>query len=212
MGWEYLHKEWCSEWVMNVDKCSVMHNKKKWCKEKTSIFSVGGERVKVVGSCKYLGCIVNEHMDCREMVRERATAGRGALSAWLWRCRMSVGEVRGKTFVKFMEALVESALMYGAEVWENCKWLDCIEHVQLRDYTIFLRVGRLHPKTSLQMEMGLLPLKREAKKRCIEFLAQVYDDGRRKAGDKGSNERTVTERESEVAREFGATSCGLWMG
>ena len=50
------------------------------------------------------------------MVRERATMGRGALSAWLCRCRISVGEVRGKTFVKLMEALVESALMYGAEV------------------------------------------------------------------------------------------------
>ena len=70
----------------------------------------------MVESYKYLGCIVNEHMDCREMVRERDTVGRIALSAWLWRCRMSVEEVRGKTFVKLMEALVESALMYGAEV------------------------------------------------------------------------------------------------
>ena len=62
-------------------------------------------------------------MDCREIVRERAMAGRGALSAWRWKCGMSVGEVR----VKLMEALVESALMYGAEVWGSCKWLDCIE-------------------------------------------------------------------------------------
>ena len=30
----------------------------------------------------------------------------GALSAWLWRGRMSMGEVRGKTFVKLIEALV----------------------------------------------------------------------------------------------------------
>ena len=69
---------------------------------------------------------------------------------------MSVGEVRGKTFVKLMEALVGSALMYRAEVWGRCKWLDCIEQVQLQAYRIFLGVGRLHPKTSLQIEMGLL--------------------------------------------------------
>ena len=81
----------------------------------------------MVESYKYLGCTVNEHMDCRAMVRERSTGGRGALSAWLWRCRVSVGEVRGKTFVKLMEALVESALMYGAEVCGSCKWLDCIK-------------------------------------------------------------------------------------
>ena len=143
----------------------------------TSLFSVGGERVKVVKSYKYLGCIVNEHMDCREMVRERATAGRGALSAWLWRCRMSVGEVRGKTFVKLMEALVESAAMYGAEVWGSCKWLDCIDQVQLRANRIFLGVGRLHPKTSLQIEMGLLPWKWEAKMRCIQFWHKVMTMG-----------------------------------
>ena len=86
-------------------------------------------------------------------------AGRRALSACLWRWRVSVGEVRDKTFVNLMEALVESALMYGAVVWGSCKWLDCIEQIQLRVYRIFLGVGRLPPKTSLQIEKGLLPLK-----------------------------------------------------
>ena len=46
---------------------------------------------------------------------------------------------------------------------------DCIDEAQLRAYRLFLGVGRLHPKTSLQIEMGLLSLKWEAKKRCIEF-------------------------------------------
>ena len=47
----------------------------------------GGERVEVVESYKYLGCIVNEHMHCREMVRERATAGRGDVKHFLMRCK-----------------------------------------------------------------------------------------------------------------------------
>ena len=33
----------------------------------------------------------------------------GALSAWLWRCRVSMGEVRSKMVIKLMKALVESA-------------------------------------------------------------------------------------------------------
>ena len=84
---------------VNADKCGVMHIRRNGVKRTTSLFSVGRERVKVVESYKYLVCIVNEHMDCREMVGERVTADRGALSAWLWRCRISVGEVRGKTFL-----------------------------------------------------------------------------------------------------------------
>ena len=61
-----------------------------------------------------------------------------------------MGEVRGKSFVKLTEALVDSALMYGTEVCVSYKWLDCIEQVQLRTYRVFLGVGRL------QIEMGLL--------------------------------------------------------
>ena len=34
-------------------------------------------------------------------------------------------------------------------------------------------VGKLHTKTSLQIEMGLVPSKWEAKKRCIEFWHKV---------------------------------------
>ena len=45
---------------------------------------------------------------------------------------MSMGKVRGKTFVKLMKALVESALMYGVEEWESVSGLiDCIEQVHV---------------------------------------------------------------------------------
>ena len=66
-------------------------------------------------------------------------------------------------------------------MWESCKWLDCIEQVELQAYRIFLGAGKLHPKTSLQTEMGLLPLKWEAKKRCIEFWHKVMTMVRRVA-------------------------------
>ena len=43
-------EEWCSEWAMkvNADKCGVMHLRRNGVKRTTSLFSVGGERVKVV--------------------------------------------------------------------------------------------------------------------------------------------------------------------
>ena len=49
--------------------------------------------------------------------------GRGVLSAWLWRCRVRVGEVRGKTFVKLVDTSVESALMYGQKCGEAASGL-----------------------------------------------------------------------------------------
>ena len=44
-------------------------------------------------------------------------AGARALSAWLKRCRATVGVVKGKSFTKLWGASVESVLLYGAEVW-----------------------------------------------------------------------------------------------
>ncbi len=77
---------------------------------------------------------VNEQLNCTRMVEERAKAGAKALSDWLRRCRAAVGELRGETFRKLLEMLVDSVLLYGAEVF------------QLRAARIFLGVGRLHPR------------------------------------------------------------------
>ena len=38
---------------------------------------------------------------------------------------------------------------------------------------LLLGVGRLHPRVSLQFEMHMVPLRFEAKKRCIEFWVKV---------------------------------------
>ena len=42
------------------------------------------------------------------MLEERAKAGAKALSDWLGRCRATMGEVKGATFVRRLAMLVES--------------------------------------------------------------------------------------------------------
>ena len=103
---------------------------------------------------KYLGCMVNDRLNCARMAEERAKAGVKALSDWIRRCRVAVGELRGETFVKLLEMLVDSVLLYGAEVLGSCGQLAPIEKMQLRAARIFLGVGRLHPKVSLLFELN----------------------------------------------------------
>ena len=38
-------------------------------------FLVNGEKIAVVEEYWYLGCVVNEHLNCTRMVEERAKAG-----------------------------------------------------------------------------------------------------------------------------------------
>ena len=166
---------WCKQWSVevNVEKCGVMHMRRRGVKRTGEKFYVESKEIKVVEEYKYLGCVINEQLGSRRMVEERAKAGARALSEWLRKCRVAVGEVRGETFVKLMEVLVGSVLMYGAEVWGGGGQLGPIEGVQMRAARIFLGVGRLHPLVSLQYEMNMMPLKWEGMKRCIEFWVTV---------------------------------------
>ena len=44
-------------------------------------YEVNGEVIPMVSSYNYLGCVVDEHLELKEMVEEKAAVGRRALSA-----------------------------------------------------------------------------------------------------------------------------------
>ena len=104
--------EWCKEWSVevNVEKSGVMHMRRKGVKRTVERFYVGGKEIGVVEEYKYLGSVVNEYLTNVRMVEERGRAGVKALSDWFRRCRASVGEVKGATFVRLVELFVESVL------------------------------------------------------------------------------------------------------
>ena len=69
--------------------------------------------------------------------------------------------------MKLLEAMVESVLLYGAEVWGCYKRTEALEEVQLKAARIFLGVGWWHPRVVLQYEMMMLLLVWEARRRCV---------------------------------------------
>ena len=88
-----------------------MHISRMGVKKTVDRFCVGGKEIGVVEEYKYLESVVNEYL---RMGEERGRVGAKALSDWLRKCRAAVGEV---TIVRLLELLVESVLLYGAEVW-----------------------------------------------------------------------------------------------
>ena len=92
MGLDVL-AEWCEEWPVkvNVEKCGVMHLRRKGVKRSGERFHVGGEEIKVMEEYKYLVCVVDEYLSNVRMVEERAKAGAKALSGWFRKCRATVG-------------------------------------------------------------------------------------------------------------------------
>ena len=108
------------------------------------------------------------------------------------KCGATVKEIRGETFVRLMEVLVGSVLLYGAEVWGGASQLAscpaCTSHTSPilprasgegsdAAARIFLGVRRLHQLASLQYELNFMLLKREGMRRCIGYWVRVLRMG-----------------------------------
>ena len=132
-------QSWCEEWSVriNVEKSAMMHIRKKRVDRCAATFKIGMDEIPWVSSYKYLGCVIDEFLDCSRIVEHRVKLGSQALGAWLRRCRESVGEVNARSFLQLLQSLVESVLMYGAEVWGCHHKLEGLSQIQLRALRIF---------------------------------------------------------------------------
>ena len=105
-------------------------------------------------------------------MEERAKAGAGALSGWLRKCRALTEEIKGVTFKRLVEVLVDLVLLYGVDVWGCTRQLGPVENVQMRAARILMAVGRLHPLVSPQFEMNTLAVKWEAIRRSLDEVVR----------------------------------------
>ena len=96
-------------------------------------YKVDGAVIPMVSSYKYLGCVADEHLELKEMVEEKAAAGRRALSAWLYRCKAEVGDVGVQPLLKAMNGVGEDFLTKPMET-EQPFIITCM----YRNYTFYL--------------------------------------------------------------------------
>ena len=78
----------CRKWAIkvNVEKCDILHFRKRRVNRSEEESRVNGERIDMVAEYKYLGCVISEYLDSKHMLEEKEKAGARALNGWLWRC------------------------------------------------------------------------------------------------------------------------------
>ena len=167
--------EWCEGWgvKINVSKSGIMHVRQKRVARTDVQYVDDNEEIPKVEQYRYLGCVVDEHLELKNMVEVRAVAGKKALGAWFHHCRSELGDVGVGVFRKLMSSLVESTMLYGAEIWGCNRDLEKIEQVQMRALRLFFGVGTLHPKVSLLAEMGDLLVKWLTRMQRVMFWSMV---------------------------------------
>ena len=105
-----------------------MHIRQKKMERADVRYVIDNVEIPLVSQYKYLGCVIDEHLELNDMVEEKAMAGKKALGAWFSRCRVELGDIGVGTFRKLMTSLVESTMLYGAEIWGCNRNIERVEH------------------------------------------------------------------------------------
>ena len=76
--------EWCRDWgvKINVSKSGIMHVRQKRVATMDVQFVIDNKEISMVEQYRYLGGVVDEHLELKIMVEERAMVGKRALGAW----------------------------------------------------------------------------------------------------------------------------------
>lgn len=101
--------------TMNMSKCEYLLVGSNKCDN----LPLESGIIKGVDQCKYLGVVLNKQANSNDEIRERITKGRkaiGALNSLLWE-----KEIRRETKKRIYKSIVESVMIYGAEVWDVSK-------------------------------------------------------------------------------------------
>ena len=84
---------WILPAVYNSSDRILLHMRQKRVARTDVQYLIDNEEIPMVDQYRYLGCVVDEHLELKSMVEERAWAGKRALGAWFHRCRTELGEV-----------------------------------------------------------------------------------------------------------------------
>ena len=152
---DVLYK-WCTKWRLsiNVDKTKVMHFRIKGTEKTEFPFNINHVGLEIVESYKYLGILLEEHLDFTRTAELLACAAGRALGTIINKVK-SIKDVGYNTFTTMVENCVVPILLYGSGSW-GLKNYKCCEDVLLRASRFYMGVHRLTPIPGIQGDMGWL--------------------------------------------------------
>jgi hypothetical protein len=193
---------------VNVEKTKMMVFSKRKRKNEESEWKWEESKIERVSEFKYLGYTFNERATVRAQVREVVRKANKVVGCvWGIGERMWGGEF-GRRMMMF-ESMVESVLMYGAEIW-GWKEREEVERVQEKYLRWVLGVDRETPGYIVREECKRSKLRVKAGKRAAKFedrmggreecriLTECYREKKKNADEK---EREKYCRRNGYARE-----------
>ncbi|MEW8544936.1 MAG: reverse transcriptase family protein, partial [Candidatus Thiodiazotropha sp.] len=149
--------KWCEDngMTINMDKTKVIHYRNP-SKQRTDFsFTFANQRIDVISSYRYLGLVLEEHLNYDVTAKAVAKAASRALGLVISKSK-SAGGLPYSVFTKLYDTVVWPTISYGASIW-GTKEYSCINAVQNRACRYFLGVGKYAPNNGVNGDMGWMP-------------------------------------------------------
>ena len=155
--------EWCSKWKMavNEEKTQIVHFRPTRKERSNFTFKFNEHSLELVGQYKYLGVILNEHMDFTVTASSLSNAASRALGLLRFKLK-SLKDCRYNTFTKLYSSYICPILDYSAGVW-GFKQFSAPEVIQNRSIRYFLGVHRFSSNFVINGDMGWLSCRNRRK-------------------------------------------------
>jgi hypothetical protein len=149
---------WSEQWLLhvNLDKTKFIHFRKKAAEITTRNIKFGNITIQKTTQYKYLGIVLDEHLDYTITAKTLADASSRALGSLISK-HYSCKGLYHSTYWKIYEATVVPVFNYGAGVW-GTKRYDVCDNVQNRAIRTFLGVGKRTPLPVLYGDTGCTPV------------------------------------------------------
>ena len=153
--------EWCTKWEMNINtsKTNIVHFRKRLKRKPRSsvIFTFQGNEIVYTSQYKYLGLLLDEHLDWTVSVEVILHKANRALALLHHRMRVT-GGFRFETYTLLFKQLVQPITMTNTCIWGH-KVFPKILSIQHRALRCFLGVNKSCPLAGLFGETGWIPFK-----------------------------------------------------
>ena len=158
---------WCMKWRMtlNLSKSKRVHFRNVNEEKSHYSFIYGDSELDMVDRYKYLGIVVNEHLDFSVTAAVLAGSAGRALGSLYSKYKLNKG-FGYDTYTKLYHSGIVPILDYCSSLWGFCN-LDKIDTVQNRAIRLYLGVHKFAPNLSINADMGWIPSKI---RRHIEML------------------------------------------
>ena len=157
--------------TINLGKTKIMVFRAGGFLGRRERWTLGGERVEVVNSYKYLGFTLTTKLSGDIALTDYVGKAKRKI-IHIIKTLKALGQHRADIFFKLFDAQVKPLALYAAEVWGVVKY-ETVERIQLFAIKKFLGVTKKTPNCLVTGETGRYPLFIDSRTRAVSYWLKV---------------------------------------